>query len=385
MTQARIKSSDAGGAEEHHLAVRVRPGLTFAGSLSELLRKYRDELDARGLSPETQVFTQYFLSDIAAQRGPLEGSKIWGLTRRGAFSAVQQPPVDGSAVALLSYHVKSPGASLNRVLQNHDPEGWRNGLILKGGNYSLFWAANLPGSGPADCHGQTLKMMEGFSRALESNGMSLCRHTIRTWIYVKDIYANYAQMVEARREYYGRHGLSGRTRSVASTGIEARLRTAETLVSMNALSIAPLDPRQITKMEAPDHLCPADQYGSTFERGLRIDFGDRTHLYVSGTASIDRRGRVLHVSDARKQTLRALANIEALVRPHGAALRDAVCAVVYIRGEEDAGAVRRVLEERMPPGLPSIVVKGPVCRPAWRVEIEATFILPRSSPYPVFL
>ena len=154
---------------------------------------------------------------------------------------------------------------------------------------------------------------------------------------------------------------------------------------MDALSFAPLDPGQVTKMHAPEHLCPAYQYGSSFERGLRVDFGDRSHLYVSGTPSIDREGNILHPCDVRRQTERTLENIDALIHPQGASFRDMAYGVAYVLRREDAPAVRSVMEEHLPKGAPVIVVGSPICRPGWQVEIEAMFVRPHASPYPPFL
>ncbi|MFN2115781.1 MAG: sugar phosphate nucleotidyltransferase, partial [Anaerolineae bacterium] len=50
-------------------------------------------------------------------------------------------------------------------------------------------------------------------------------------------------------------------------------------------------------------------YGVTFERGIRIRFGDRSHLHISGTASIDKCGEIVHPGDILKQTERTVANI----------------------------------------------------------------------------
>ena len=73
------------------------------------------------------------------------------------------------------------------------------------------------------------------------------------------------------------------------------------------------------------------KYGVTFERGLRVRFGDRSHLYISGTASIDKNGDVIHVSDVKNQRRQTLDNVKALLSPHGARLKDMAYIIVYLR------------------------------------------------------
>jgi enamine deaminase RidA (YjgF/YER057c/UK114 family) len=121
-------------------------------------------------------------------------------------------------------------------------------------------------------------------------------------------------------------------------------------------------------------------YGVTFERGLAVDFGDRRHLYISGTASIDKAGRILHEGDVQRQTGRALDNIAALLKRGGAGLADLAYAIIYLRDFADAPAVERILAERLGSGIPRVMLLARVCRPGWLVEIEGLAITPRRDP-----
>jgi len=61
--------------------------------------------------------------------------------------------------------------------------------------------------------------------------------------------------------------------------------------------------RTISKrtIHAPRFLNEADEYGSAFSRGLRLDLGPYTFVSISGTASIDRCGRTYGPGDFLKQ------------------------------------------------------------------------------------
>jgi len=118
--------------------------------------------------------------------------------------------------------------------------------------------------------------------------------------------------------------------------------------------------------------------------GTRIRFGDRSHLHISGTASIDRYGNVLHPGDVRKQTSRAIENIRALLEPHGAGLSDMAYIIVYIRNFKDANKVLEILNRELPGEIPRIFLEGAVCRPTWLVELEGVAVTADSTDYPDF-
>jgi enamine deaminase RidA (YjgF/YER057c/UK114 family) len=123
-------------------------------------------------------------------------------------------------------------------------------------------------------------------------------------------------------------------------------------------------------MHALDHMPPTHLYNVTFERGTRVIYGDRSHFYISGTASIDEKGNVAHPGDVRAQTRRMVENVDVLLRNHGGSIGDMKVAIIYLRNSADASAVESELEKLIPSTLPRIVLTAPVCRPGWLVEME---------------
>ena len=63
-------------------------------------------------------------------------------------------------------------------------------------------------------------------------------------------------------------------------------------------------PEQQRYLYAPTHLNKTYEYGVTFERGTLMQYGDRNHIYISGTASINNQGEVVHVGNIILQTQR---------------------------------------------------------------------------------
>ncbi len=117
----------------------------------------------------------------------------------------------------------------------------------------------------------------------------------------------------------------------------------------------------------------------TFERGTAIQYGDRRHLLISGTASINNRGEVIHLGDVKAQAARMLENIETLLKEGGATLDDIAQSIVYLRDVADYEIVHQYLEERLP-NVPRAITLAPVCRPAWLIEMECIAIIPDADP-----
>ena len=66
----------------------------------------------------------------------------------------------------------------------------------------------------------------------------------------------------------------------------------------------------------------------------------------------------------------------------GAGLSDLKQATVYMRDIADAPIIREEVEKRLPAGIPMVLLKAPVCRPAWLVEIESIAINGSGGDFP---
>lgn len=376
--------STSEGAQEFFLSINSNEGISFPEELEALYDTYILALGKCGLSEDTLVFGRFYISDIANQKDILRQSEIYNVLRKGAVSAIQQCPVFGGDVSLLVYHIKQNKSPLRREVFVYDSEDRRNGAIIHGNHYDLLWIANFYGTDQFDSYLQSREVFQSFNDILSNNGMTLLDNTIRTWVYVRDVDNHYKGMVEARKAFFEDNGLNPQTRYIASTGIEGFSKEVNSLVALDAFAINKLKREQIIRMEALENLSPTIEYGVTFERGTRVRFGDRSHLHISGTASIDKNGTIMYPNDVRKQTLRALDNIKALLAPHGAGLHDMAYYIVYVRNFKDRNKVTEVLEKIIPPEIPLLLLEGAVCRPAWLVELEGVALIPDKSDFPPF-
>ena len=372
------------GADEFYLTCETGEMVSFEKALIKLRENYIHALQKLGLSEKTLVFCRFFLSNIINQKDALRASDIFGLVKRGAVSVIQQSPCAPGSVALLAYHARGKNRSFHKSIYNDGPDTWRTGATVKGEHYSMVWTANFTGTGPLDSKKQTQALFTSLSAYLRSQNVNVRENLVRTWIFVRDIDTHYQGMVDARRDFFLSQGLTKDSRYVASTGIEGNAAAPGRLVSLDSLSFGGITEKQILPMNAPDNMPPTITYGVTFERGLRIKFGDRSHVYISGTASIDKEGKIMHGGDVENQTRRTLDNIGMLLKNQAASLSDMAYILCYVRNVEHFSHVRAILNDRVPRDIPLIALQGAVCRPGWLVELEGVAIIPDANQFPPF-
>lgn len=361
------------GAEEFHLIVRPIVAGAIEDQLDWVLQAYCDALNELGLMPGSAVLRRFFLSDIANQAAALSAkpaSNPLDPDEPCAISWVGQPPVPPAKVALWAYHIKTVEA-LDKT--------WADStLTLRRGGLAHRWTVGLASAAP-DSAGQTTGILDRYDSMLGGWGSTLADNVIRTWFFVRDIDLNYHGFVDARREFFASHGLTPQTHFIASSGIEGRSAATEVQIALDAWAISGVRPEQIQFLSALDHLSPTHRYGVTFERGAAVSWRDRRHIILSGTASIDRDGNILHPGSLDLQCDRTLENIDALLANAGAARSDLVMLIVYVRDVSDLDAAERLVRERAG-AVPFVVVKAPVCRPGWLIEIEGMAIIANDNP-----
>jgi enamine deaminase RidA (YjgF/YER057c/UK114 family) len=375
-----------GGCEESFIRILATEGASFPEALAELSARYSAALQTLGLSDSSAVFCRIFLSDFLNQKAALLRTALYERLRAScALSVIEQKPLNSGPVSLLAWHIRDPRKAISKRFAQPTADGWRNDLVVKGNHHSLLLTANQTGGESFDAYAQTKAIFGSLNAAIEENGMRLLDNGIRTWVYVRDLDNHYKGMVRARREFFAEQGLTDQTRYLASTGILGMTHTPEKIVSVDSLSVGGLAAGQVVRMEALSHLRPTIDYGVTFERGLRVRYGDRSHLYISGTASIDTKGDVLHEGNPDLQTRRAVENVRALLKAQSATFDDLAYVIAYVRNAHDRQPVTRVLEEELGQKVPLILIEAAVCRPTWLMELEGVAIIPDETAFPRFL
>ncbi len=248
-----------------------------------------------------------------------------------------------------------------------------HGLRVHVGEEARFYAGGLYGRGEG-AYEQALAMFAVAEDLLERAGMDF-RDVVRTWIHLRDIDRDYADLNRGRREFFEARGIDP---APASTGIGGGPVPAEhdLCLGVYAVQIPGGRPPERSVMTAPT-LNEAMLYGSDFARGMRMVETNKVALHVSGTASIDELGRTAHPGDFDAQVDRMLVNVAALLEGQGASFGDVVSAITYLKRPEDAPRLRKKLHEAGFEGFPNALVAAPICRPALLCETEALAVLPR--------
>jgi enamine deaminase RidA (YjgF/YER057c/UK114 family) len=366
-----------GSGAEHFISITAPQKLTLAKQIEYIVERYSEARRTLSLDPETAIFRRIFVSDILNQAAAVRSSRLVDNPPDGpiAVSIVQQPPLRASKLALLAYHIdaNSP-VSKSRLSPKN--------ILVEKNNVRHVWSTGLCSNescSPTSAIAQTREIFGALINTLSSCGGTLCDNCIRTWVYLKDVDVFYRAMVDSRRELFRHEGLTENTHYIASTGIEGACAHQFDLVALDAYSVIDLIPEQISYLNDFNRLCATKDYNVTFERGTRISYADRSHCYISGTASIDRAGKVVHPGNVLSQLDHTLANVEALLRSGSASLQDLMYLLVYLRDPTDFTLIDGYLSDRFP-DLPTIIVQAAVCRPDWLIEVEGIAVAANDEP-----
>ena len=360
---------DGENSTEFNLIITPDSGYSFPEQLTSIEKALKHFLKEQEMNDESVVFKRFFVSDYSNQTEIHDRIDNWRYVC--ATSVVQQVPLCGAKVVL--WAVLLEGSVTRKSLDKHN-------LIMSRNGYSHVFSTRMSDEkSKGSSFGQTMEIFQNYQETLLEQKLTLAGNCIRTWIYVRDIDNNYAGMVTARNQIFQSENLTKDTHFIASTGIEGRHANTDALVLMDAYSVGGIEPEQITFLKAPTHLNPTHEYGVAFERGTVVHYGDRDHIFISGTASIDNLGQIVNGSDIAGQTERAFENVDALLAEAGATLSDLSHLIVYVRDLADSPLIEQYIERHYP-FIPRVIVQAPVCRPGWLIEIEGIAIKATNNP-----
>lgn len=346
---------------EFHAILHVEPRCElFEGQLARIYEGERRLADLPRIAGSAPILKRYFLSDSTNQQ-PLMRQET-----DCAVSVIQQPPLDGSKIAVWIY------------LQKGSKVANTGGMIVAEHNgYRHLWKMGMH-EHKGDSAWQTESLLINYEEILENFGATLAGNCIRTWFFVRDVDTQYAGMVKARKENFREQGLTEQTHFISSTGIGGSPADTRALVQMGTYALTGFVPAQQRYLYAPTHLNPTYEYGVTFERGTVMEYGDRAHVFISGTASINNKGEVVHVGDIVKQTERMWENVNTLLEEGGAAFDDVMQIIVYLRDICDYPVVKAMFDRKLP-DTPHVITLAPVCRPTWLIEMECIAVTERRN------
>ena len=326
---------------------------SFGSQLDVLLENLHKVVGECG----TPVLMRFFVSDPANQTESVRQKIVFDCP----VSIIGQAPLNGTKIAAMVWCRQS--AAICRISDKMHK-------VTERGIDEYWYTSGV--SGADGSYNQTVALLEELSSGLEHQGLTLESNCMRTWLFVQNIDVNYKGVVEGRNTVFDRHGLTPDTHFIASTGIEGRTENSASKVMLDAVAVS--GPGVLVDyIKGASHLNRTSQYGVRFERGTKVEYPDRNHVYISGTASIDNNGKILFGGDIVRQTERMIENVQVLLEEAGCGFAQVGSMTVYLRDIADYAVVKDIFDKRFP-DCPRVIVQAPVCRPGWLVEMECIAI-----------
>ena len=343
----------AGEVEEVHAMLHVEPRCElFEGQMTRIQQAEKIFLEMEDVQGSSIVFKRYFLSDATNQ--------VPVIQERDActISYIQQPPLDGSKVAVWLYLQKGT-----------EVKPMNNSTVVRHNGYQHVWTFGLMDSTSATSYMQTWQTLFIYIDILKLFQATLEGNCVRTWFFVRDVDTQYGGLVKSRRECFVEQGLTSETHYIASTGIGGSPYDPKALVQLDSYAMTGFEPQQQRYLYGLSHLNRTIEYGVTFERATLMQYGDRNHVFISGTASINHKGEVMYVGNVQQQTFRMWENVETLLNEGGMSYEDVMQIIVYLRDSADYEMVKGLFDQKFP-HIPTVFTLAPVCRPTWLIEME---------------
>lgn len=351
---------------------------TFYGCLPRLLEE-------NGFKVSDVVLERIFFQDIARDFDTLQEVRpntyeAAGMSgdERPATSYIEQPPCwSGQAFEMQVQAVTPNGRGVVTVHSLPEIEPRMMGKIVQIGIHRHLYISNINGSNPdgsfpLDFRHESDQMFAKSVPVLAEHETDFSR-VARTWCYLDDIDRDYADFNRSRNAFFSEHNVK---RLPASTGIRAGLYPPQARCSFDLYALLNPEGVNIEVMHTPT-LNEADEYGSAFSRGMKVELPEKTVLFISGTASVDESGDTVHVGDVGKQIERMLLNVRELLQPHNSTFADVVQGITYLKHADYLPIFQDISRKWGLTGLPNTVVEAGVCRPDLLCELEAVAIIPQ--------
>lgn len=362
MKNCKIFQLQTTNIPEYHISISPDYSTSFEEQLDSIVLKYTNLLDELKLSKERLLFAKIFLSDYINQQPIIDQHMGFTTIIEGCVvSTIEQPPLDGTKINVLLYFIDSDKLSIKK---EHDTYF----IQVDNKEYIYQSISQFEESFTRPYH-QTLIAFNQHNDLIDKNQMSIRDHCVRTWIYSRDVDKDYMDIVKARNNIFESFGLTKKGHYIASTGIEGRNLYPKSCVKIEFLSYKQAHPEQIKYLQALNYLNNTVEYGVAFERGTAIRYQDKQHIFISGTASIDRKGDCIYRNNVLKQAERLFLNIKQLLKDGDAELKDIAQMIVYLRNISDYKIINEYLDIHFPT-IPRVIVQGRVCRPEWLIEVE---------------
>jgi len=366
------------GQGQAFLVSSVRSSADAAQAASEYYIRIAEALRENGLEVVQERIFGSLSVEASVMAARDRALRACGIASGNPVTYIEGTPPWGEGLAGTIIHAVSSSSPNDvwTIMDGKHPcgRGWKRGSL------TYLMLQNINGkhgssNGNGTRHVQVRHMLDRAERILRENGASY-REVVRTWFYLSNILDWYAAFNKVRNEKYGEFGImpGPGDRDLllpASTGIRGE-SSSGAAATMDLIAIIG-EPgtraavKQLTNVAQLD----AFRYGSAFSRGALIKDHDVSLIEISGTASIDQRGKSQFVGDIRRQINCTFEKIEKLIGGEGADLKDIAAATVFVKRPEYAERFREMARDRGLEELPAVCIVADVCREELLFEIDA--------------
>jgi enamine deaminase RidA (YjgF/YER057c/UK114 family) len=277
--------------------------------------------------------------------------------------------------------IPSQGEEMAKIIQEGNiPRGrmWsRNGATFL--QFQNLHGRNL--SNKKNRRKQAEAMFRKAEALLKSEGAS-SRDLVRTWIYVENILNWYDEFNLARNTCYTDFGLlkSGdldRAEEIflpASTGIEGKNpEGASTIMDLLAVKQRSNTGVEVRPLYGIRQRSPY-RYGSAFSRASCVTEGQEKWIFVSGTASINEKGKSVHLEDITSQVKYTVEVVDSLIKSERVSFSDLYEATVFLKRKSDFPLYQKTAESLGLSNIPAVYLVADVCRDELLFELDAAFV-----------
>ena len=218
----------AGQVTELHAMLHVQAqGELFEAQFARLQQAKKALMEMEEVQSAKVVFKRYFLSDATNQVPLIQEND------ECTISYIQQPPLDGSKVALWLY-----------LQQGTEVSNTNGSTVVSHNGYQHIWTMGLLDTSVDTSYMQTWNTLLSYINTLKQFNATLEANCIRTWFFVRDVDTQYAGLVKSRRECFIEQGLTPDTHYIASTGIGGTPADPKALVQLGSYAMTGFEPQQ---------------------------------------------------------------------------------------------------------------------------------------------
>lgn len=209
-----------------------------------------------------------------------------------------------------------------------------------------------------------------IAETLQFEGLSLAG-VVRTRLYIDEILSSYPDFNRVQTEFFQTHRVFDGLMP-ASTGISWRNHKESALVA-SVFALLAKNPLNVQRIPSPLQ-CPSFEYGSSFNRAIKISTPGYRQLLISETASIDINGQSMHLGDIKSQIDQTMKVVQAILQSRQMNWKNINRATAYFKHAADGWLFDAYCAEHRILDFPLLIVKADICRDELLFEIEVDAI-----------